>query len=448
MQHRIALLALILCIASPITAADDSGNWPAFRGLQATGVAEGHATPVEWDVASGKNVVWKTPIPGMGHGAPVIWGDHVFVVTAVGKEDDPFLKVGLYGGIDPVEDESAQQWKLLCLDKKSGKLLWERTVHEGQPKIKRHTKASHANSTPATDGKHVVVFLGSEGLHTFDVEGKLLWKKGFGTLDSGFFRVPEAQWGFGSSPVIWGDRVIVQADVQEGSFLAALSLADGKEIWRTERDEVPTWSSPTVLETDGRKQVVVNGFKHIGGYDLDTGEELWKMSGAGDIPVPTPVYGHGLIFITNAHGGGSPVYAIRPGATGDISLKGDEASNEHIAWSRRSGAYMQTPLVYGDHLYVCRDNGVLSVIEAKTGRRTSQKRLGSGSSGFTASPVAADGKLYYTSEMGDVLVLSAGPDPAVLATNEMGEVCMATPAISEGVLFFRTKGHLVAVGGS
>ena len=279
MQYRITFVALIFCFASLTTAADDSGNWPAFRGLQATGVAEGHTTAVEWDIESGKNVVWKTPIPGMGHGAPVIWGDNVFVITAVGKEDDPFLKVGLYGGIDPVEDESAQQWKLLCLDKKDGTLRWERTIHEGQPKIKRHSKASHANTTPATDGKHVVVFLGSEGLHTFDVEGKLLWKKDFGTLDSGFFRVPEAQWGFGSSPVIWGDRVIVQADVQEGSFVAAFGLTDGKEIWRAERDEVPTWSSPTVLETKDRKQVVVNGFKHIGGYDFDSGEELWKMSG-------------------------------------------------------------------------------------------------------------------------------------------------------------------------
>ena len=447
MKHsRTVALVTAALLFGPFALAAGSGNWPSFRGERAGGVAEGHATPATWDVEGRQNLLWQTKIPGMGHGSPVIWGDRVFVVTAVGSEDDPSLRVGLYGDIAPVEDDSVQRWKLYSLDKATGAVAWETTIHEAVPKIQRHTKASHANSTPATDGKHVVVFLGSEGLHCYDVDGKLLWRKDFGVLDSGFFRVPTAQWGFGSSPVIHGDRVIVQADVQKGSFVAALRLKDGHEIWRKTRDEVPTWSSPTVVETDGRKQVVLNGFKHIGGYDLETGKELWKMRGGGDIPVPTPVFGHGLIFITNAHGPGSPVYAIRPDATGDISLKDDETSNEHVAWSRRSGAYMQTPLLYGEHLYVCRDNGVLSVIEATTGKRTSQFRIGSGGSGFSASPVAADGKLYFTSEMGDVHVLKAGAEPERLATNEMGELCMATPAISEGVLFFRTKGHVVAVG--
>jgi len=440
-----ALLLVSIGITPALTG--DSVNWPSFRGTGASGISEGHDTPVKWNVESGENVLWKTAIPGLGLGAPVIWGDRVFVTTAVGKNENPELRVGLYGDIKPAKDDEVHRWKLFCLDKKTGKILWERTAHEGKPAIRRHPKASHANTTPATDGKHVVVFFGSEGLHCYDTEGKLIWSKDFGLLDSGFFSAPDAQWGFASSPVIHGGRVIVQADVQKGSFVAALDLKDGTLLWRTERNDVPAWSTPTVLETEGRSQVVLNGYKHIGGYDLATGKELWRMSGGGDIPVPTPIFAHGLIFITGAHGPAAPVFAIRPDAVGNISLEAEATTNRHVAWSAaRSASYMQTPIVYGDHLYVCRDNGVLTVFEAVTGKRLGQQRLGGGSTGFTASAIAGGGKLYYTSEMGDVFVLRPGAKPEVLAENELGEICMATPAISAGTLFFRTKGHIVAIG--
>jgi hypothetical protein len=429
MKTLTPILCLLLATLTPA-----AEPWPSFRGQDARGISD-NAVPTTWDMKSGKNVLWKTPIPGLGLGAAVIWDDRVYLVTAVGKDANPSLKVGLYGNIGAAKDMDPHKWKL----------VWEKTLHEGVPAIKRHTKASHANSTPATDGKHIVVFLGSEGLHCLDRDGKLLWRKDFGVLDSGFFTVPDAQWGFGSSPIIHGDRVIIQADVQRGSFVAALRLADGEVIWKKKRDEVPTWSTPTVVETEGRKQVVVNGWKHIGGYDFATGEELWRMQGLGDIPVPTPIFGHGLIFITNAHGPGAPVYAIRPDANGDISLDEGESSNASVAWSRGSGAYMQTPLLYGDHLYVCRDNGVLTVVEARTGERTSQERLGGGSSGFTASAVAAGDHIYYTSEMGEVYVLKAGAEPELIATNDLEEISMATPALSDGTIFFRTKGHLVAI---
>jgi outer membrane protein assembly factor BamB len=191
----------------------------------------------------------------------------------------------------------------------------------------------------------------------------------------------------------------------------------------------------------------VNGFKRIGGYDPRTGKQRWTMRGGGDIPVPTPLVSGDLIFITNAHGGMAPIYAIRTSATGDITPAEGSSSNDQIAWSKRGmGSYMQTPLVYGDHLYVCRDNGVLTVFDARSGEKVAQRRLGTGRSGFTASAVAADGKIYYTSEEGDVHVLRAGPEVETLATNPLGEVAMATPAISEGVLYFRTQGHLVAIG--
>lgn len=431
-----------------MTYADEPNvNWPSFRGPSASGVAEGHPLPSQWNAPEGENVLWKTPIPGLGHASPVIWGDKVFIVTAVSGKADAGLKVGLYGNITPVEDDSVHEWLILCLDRKSGEVLWKETAHRGPPRIKRHTKATHANSTPATDGKYIVTFLGSEGLFCYDVDGKLVWKRDLGVLDAGYFRVPAAQWGFAGSPVIHGDKVIVQCDVQKDSFIAALRLKDGETIWRTPRDEVPTWSTPAVHVTDGRAQVIVNGYKHIGGYDLETGKELWKMQGGGDIPVPTPIIAHNLIYITNAHGRLAPLYAIRPSAEGDISLADGETSNKHIAWTDpRSGAYMQTPLVYGGHLYSCRDNGVLMCYDAKTGELLNRKRLGDGRGGFTASAVAGENKLYYTGEQGDVYVIRPTPELEVLAVNPLGEIAMPTPAISQGVLYFRTKGHVVAIG--
>jgi outer membrane protein assembly factor BamB len=258
--------------------------------------------------------------------------------------------------------------------------------------------------------------------------------------------VPDAQWGFGSSPVIYQDRVLVQCDVLKGSFLLALNLADGREVWRTPRQDVPTWGTPTVHAAGTRVQVIVNGYKHAGAYDLSTGKEIWRLTGGGDIPVPTPVVAHGLVFLTSAHGPLAPIYAIRLDATGDISLRAGQTSNQFVAWSNpRDGAYLITPVVYGDDIYVTKSNGVTSCYDARTGERKYQARLGDGASGFTASPVAGDGKVYFSSEDGDVFVVKAGPTFELLATNSMGEVCMASPAISQGVMYFRTQSHVVAV---
>ncbi|MEW6745067.1 MAG: PQQ-binding-like beta-propeller repeat protein [Planctomycetota bacterium] len=443
-----APLAILVATFQPVSAGDTGTgvHWPSFRGPRASGVADGFPTPANWDLTARKNVRWTTPIDGLGHSSPAIWGDRVFVTTAVSGEKDPELKVGLYGNIDPVEDSSVHTWKLYAIDKRSGEILWERTVCRGVPKIKRHPKSTHANSTPATDGRHVVAFFGSEGLYCYDIEGELLWKRDLGVLDSAYFLVPKAQWGFGSSPVIHEGAVIVQCDVLKDSFLAAYDLENGEEIWRTPRSDVPTWGTPTICTLEDREQVIVNGFRHIGGYDLLTGEELWKLEGGGDIPAPTPVVAHGLVFITNSHGSMSPLYAIRLEAIGNITPPENVDKDEFVAWmERRGGAYMPTPIVYGDYLYNCRDNGALVCYEAKTGEVKYRERLGGEGGGFTASPVAADGKVYLTSEDGDVFVVKAGAEYELLAENSMGEVCMATPAISEGWLFFRTKSHLVAI---
>ena len=431
-----------------------TGSWPSFRGRGAAGVMEGPPAPLEWNVERSKNVRWKASIPGMGHSAPVVWGGRVFVTTAVIEREqggDQKLKTGLYGDIGSVAEEADQtfSWRVLCLDSKTGRVLWERTARKGVPKVKRHPKSSHANPTPAVDGERVVAFFGSEGLYCYDLDGRPQWQKDFGVLDAGYHLVPAAQWGFASSPVLHDGKVIVQADVQGGGFVTALDAGNGGELWRTPRGDVPTWGTPTVHHDaqTGRTQVICNGHREIAGYEFGSGKKLWTMSGGGDIPVPTPVVADhlGLIFVTSSHGGPSPIYAIKTSAEGDITLKGDRTSNRHIAWSTpRGGNYMQTPIVVGDHLYACRDNGVLTCFDARTGRDIYRERLDG--IGFTASPVASGDRLYFTSEDGLVHVVRAGPKFELLATNTLGAACLSTPAVADGVLYFRTPDMLIAVG--
>ncbi len=435
-----ALAALAGLSATRATA----GNWPSFRGPGASGLGDGDPV-TEWDLASGANLLWKTAIPGLSHSSPVIWGDRIFVTTAVPETGDSQLKVGLYGDIAPHEDDRAHAFKLLAIDKHSGEVLWERTAHVGVPRVKRHPKASHANSTPATDGDRIVAFFGSEGLYAYDMDGELLWQKDLGVLDSGFFQVPTAQWGFASSPVLHDGKVIVQATSRRARSSPPSSAADGRELWRTPRDEVPTWSTPSVMPYSGGEQaslqVVANGWKHIGGYDLETGRELWKLTGGGDIPVPTPVHADGRIVITSAHGAQRPIYVLATGARGEITTE-----SPAMLWSEpRAGNYMQTPLLHDGLGYFCLDSGVFSIFDMATGERLVQQRLGGGG-GFTASPVAAGGKLYITSEQGETHVLALGREYAPLAVNELGETVMSTPAIADGVLYFRARHHLFAIG--
>ncbi|MBT3269706.1 PQQ-binding-like beta-propeller repeat protein [Candidatus Poribacteria bacterium] len=437
-------VVLAVAVCARLDAADT--NWPSFRGHNADGVADGYATATEWSVPDHKNIAWTAPIPGQGHSSPVVWGDRLFVTTAVSGMDDPELRVGLYGSIEPVQDDTVHRYEVHCLDKNTGVPLWTRVALEAVPEIKRHTKATHANCTPATDGSHVVAFFGSDGLYCYTVDGDLLWEKDLGVLDSGYFVVPEAQWGFASSPIIHDEMVIVQCDVQENSFIAAFSIHDGEQVWRTPRDDVPTWSTPTIYPHADGARVAVNGYRHMAGYDARTGAEVWRMSGGGDIPVPTPIIANDLIYITKAHGDGAPLYAVRPTAVGDITLPDGETASDAVAWGTPgNGAYMQTPIAYGAYLYSCRDSGVVKCYAAETGELIYEQRLGSGRTGFTASPIAADGKLYFTSELGTTYVVAPGPELEVLSVNELDDICMATPAASEGALYFRTRGAVIAV---
>jgi outer membrane protein assembly factor BamB len=451
----VALYALAAASTLPLSGPAGAANpprpgidWPQFRGIGATGIAEGFSLPATWNTRDGSNVLWKTPIPGLGLSSPVVWGNDVFISTSISGQKDAGLKVGLYGDIAPVQDDTEHEWRVYALDKRTGRIKWQQTAHKGVPKIKRHTKATHANSTIATDGERLIAFFGSEGLYAYDMGGRLLWKKDLGVLDAGFFMVPDAQWETGSSPVLHDGVLILLADVQKNSFLAAFDAKTGKELWRTPRADVPTWGTPTIHSVKGQTQVLVNGFRHAGAYDFKTGREIWKLTKNGDIPVPTPVVQNGLIYITNAHGPLSPVYAIRETASGDITLAADATSSEHIAWSvPKGGGYMCTPLVYRGHTYIVTYNGVLSAYDAVTGERKYQQRLlENTSSAFTSSPVANDGRVYIASEDGQMIVLKAGPTFERVASNDMGASILATPAISEGRLIVRTQGEIMAVG--
>jgi outer membrane protein assembly factor BamB len=439
------IVLVTLAVGQVAIAGTSDGNWSGFRGNQASGVAEGAPIPATWDLKAGSNVAWTADIPGLAHSSPVVWENRVFITTAVSAGADPELKVGLYGSGDSAEDMVEHEWRVICLDLKTGAKQWQVVSHKGIPKVKRHTKATHCNTTPVTDGKHVIAFFGSEGMYAYDLEGKLQWKVDLGVLNAGPYNAPDLQWGFASSPVIADGKVVVQCDVLDRGFLAAFDVGSGQELWRTKRKEVSTWSTPTVVTTGGDAQVVVNGWKHIGGYDLATGRERWKLMGGGDVPVPTPIMAGQLIYITNAHGALAPLYAIRPTARGNITLE-EGTSNEHIAWSvPRNGAYMQTPIVYHDLLYSCSDRGILKCYDAATGKLKYRKRLGDGSSGFTASPVATDGKIYQVSEQGDVYVIKPGDAFEQIAHNTLGEITMASPAIASGHLLFRTRHRVVAI---
>ena len=431
-----------LCIAFQVAGA----NWPQYRGPQASGLNTNGEAVIRWDLAKDENVRWHTPIPGLSHASPIIWNDRVYVATAVrpGKAD---LKVGLYGDIVSANDQEPHEWRLIALDKATGKVIWDKVGLEAVPRVKRHPKASHCNSTPATDGSRIVALFGSEGLFCFDMEGKLLWKKDLGPLDAGYYVVKSAQWGFASSPVIYENRVAVLCDVQTNSFVAVFDLGDGKELWRTERKDVPTWGTPTVARVGTGTQILVNGWHHIGAYDFSSGKEIWRLNGGGDIPVPTPIVGDGLAYFTSAHGQSRPMRGIRLEAQGDITPEEIGATNASIAWVHaRQGNYMQTPILVGNRVYGCVDNGVLTCFDARTGSISYSERIGSGSEGFTASPVSDGKNLFFASEVGNVYVVPADGRFSVIATNRLNETCMASPAIVDGTLFFRSREQLIAIG--
>lgn len=406
-------------------------DWPSYRGPQGSGVSSGPA-PLLWnaDASAGpiKNVLWRTPIPGLGHASPIVWGNRLYVSTAVRTSGEAPLRVGLYGDGGSADDNAEQSWKLYALDRSTGRIVWERTAKTGLPRAPRHPKATHANTTLATDGQHLVAFFGSEGLFAYDLSGRLLWQKDLGVLDMTPAADRTLSWGFASSPIIAGDQVIVQCDAKAGSFLAAYALADGKLLWKTDRTAVSlgSWGTPGVFGD----LIVCNGYPFVAGYDRNTGRERWRVKAGGDVPVPVPFSANGLIYVAQAHGEASPLIAIRP--------------NGEVAWrEERNGAYLSTPVAYQGQIYSVTSGGVLKAYNGLTGQKLYEQRLATGA--YTASPIAAAGRIYVVSEEGEVSVVAAGPEFRVLAKNGLGEIALTTPALADGTLYFRTRREIIAI---
>jgi outer membrane protein assembly factor BamB len=424
-----------------------NGSWPSFRGLQAAGVAERQNLPDRWDGKTGENILWRKTIPGLAHSSPVVWGSRVFVTSAVSSDPKASFRPGLYGDGDASQDRSSQRWMIYALDKRTGKILWEQLAHEGAPREKRHIKSTYASSTPATDGRIVVAWFGSQGVYAYDVNGRFLWKADLGRLNLGAYDIPTYEWGTASSPIIWNNLVILQCDTQDDSFLLALEADTGKQVWMTERDELPSWGTPTVAQTSAGPELVTNASNYIRGYDPRTGKELWRLGRSSKITAPTPLFADDKFVIASGRAPERPIFVVRAGARGDLTLPEGKTTSDAVVWSRTGrGSYMPTPLVYDGILYVLANNGLLDAYDLRTGEEVYRQRLPLVGSGFSASPVAADGKLYLSNEDGEMLVIAAGQKFAHLATNSMGELLMATPALSEGVMYVRSSQSLFAVG--
>jgi outer membrane protein assembly factor BamB len=434
-MHRIAFLTL-LCLPFP-AAADD--HWPAFRGGARAGVAEAPTLPSTWDATT--NVAWKAEIPGAGWSSPVVWGDRVFITAAVSDEKQAEPRKGLYiTDLQGKPPPGEHRWNVHCLDARTGKELWRRTPFSGKAASTVHLKNTLASETPVTDGKHVWAYFGNVGVACYDFEGKQVWSQ----------KTPVHKtrmgWGTAASPALHGEQIFIVHDNNEKSFLLSLDKRTGKQRWRVERNEGSNWGTPFVWMHRQRTELVTAGTTRVRSYDLD-GKLLWEFRGMSMISIPTPFAAHDLLYVTSGYVADPflrPLYAIRPGAEGDITLESGKTESKHVAWCQRfAGPYHPTPVVYGDYLYVLYDRGFLACYETRTGKEVyAKRRLGGGASAFTASPVAYNGKVFCTSEDGDTFVVQAGKDFKVLGRNRLGEMCMASPALAGGNLFLRTQTKL------
>jgi outer membrane protein assembly factor BamB len=434
---------------SPLPAAAPArGSWPSFRGPEASGIADGQHPPDRWNVSTGDNVIWRTPIPGLAHSSPIVWGNRVFITSAVSTNPGASFKPGLYGDGDASEDRSSQKWMLYAIERTTGKVAWARVAVEGVPIDKRHMKSTYASATPATDGRIVVALFGSEGLHAYDVNGMFRWKVDLGRMNMGAYDIPTFEWGPASSPILWNGLVIVQVDTQADSFLIALKSETGEVAWKTARAELPSWGTPTVAATAAGPRLVTNASNYVRGYDPATGRELWKLGGSSKITAPTPVFADGVFVVASGRTPERPVCVVRADARGDITPPAGQTSGGALVWSRTGrGPYMPTPLVYQGIVYVLANNGVLDAYDLATGEEIYRQRLEKVGNGFSASPIAAGGRIYLSNEDGNVMVVEAGRAFKQVAENDMGELVMATPALSNGVMYVRTAKSLVAIGG-
>lgn len=438
MLRRLLLLSLLTTLARP-----GVDNWPQFRGPRSDGVAaDDPALPDTWSAT--RNVVWKTEVPGSGWASPVVWGDRIFLTSVISALAPEAPKKGLYfGGNRENIPSDEHRWMVYAVDWKSGKIQWAREVHRGTPGSSHHLKNTYASETPVTDGERVYAYFGNLGLFVFDMDGKPAWSQHWGPFHTRY------GWGTAASPVLYKDRIYIVNDNDDQSFLAALDKRTGKQMWRVERDEASNWATPYIWEHDRGAEIITSGTRKVRSYDLD-GHLLWELGGMSSIVIPTPFAQHGLLFLASGYVNDTvrPVFAVRPGARGDISLKEGETSNQQVAWyQRQAGPYNPSPLVYGDYYYTLLDRGILTCHDARTGREVyGKQRIDPEAGAFTASLWAYNGKLFALSEDGDTFVMQAGEQFKVIGKNPLDEMCMATPAIARGSLIIRTATKLYRIG--
>lgn len=435
---------LSLLASASGAAAASPANWPQFRGRGSLGTSEDDPRlPVSWSAT--ENVVWKTQLPGMAWASPVVWGDRVFLTNVVSEGAVEAVKKGLYfGGNRHQVSQDRHRWTALGIDFESGEIAWETELHAGVPPAPRHLKNSYASETPVTDGERVYAHFGYLGTWCLSVGGDVVWKRGWKP-----YRVRH-DWGTAASPVLHEGRLYLVNDNEERSTLSCLDKLTGSTIWEVGRDEGSNWSTPFVWENPIRTEIVTTGTDRVRSYDLD-GKLLWELGGMSSIVIPVPFAGHGLLYLSSGYVGDQkrPVFAIRPGAKGDISLQGSQTENEFIAWFRPQAApYNPSPLLYEDLYYTLYDRGFLTCHDALSGEEVyGKQRFEAGANAFSASPWAYNDRVFCLSEDGDCFVIEHGREYRLAGKNSLGELCMATPAIAQGSLILRGALHLYRIGG-
>ena len=382
--------------------------WPRWRGPSGQGLVYGSGYPDTWSET--ENILWKTPVPGTGNSSPIVWEDHIFITTAY---------------------EGGQRLSLLAYRRSDGEPLWESFAPVG-PSERPHQKNGHASATPTSDGERIYVSFGARGLMAFDFNGSLLWSQDVGQIRN--------YHGTAGSPLIYKDRIIVFQDHSAGSFVAAFDTRTGAQLWRTPRQASVGWGSPIAVHLEGHDEIIVHSQRRVYAYDPDTGAELWWCDGNTFEVIPTPVVGYGMLFCSSGRAG--PTMAIQPGGRGDVT-------ESHMVWSSPRGSpFVPSPILYGDQLYLVNDMASIATsLDARTGEDLWQGRLGvARREGFSASPVAVDGKVFFTNDNGETFVIRAGPEFELLHVNEIGERTLASPALAGDRWYVRTARNLIAIG--
>jgi outer membrane protein assembly factor BamB len=452
MRRFISVLAIAV-IATPAALA--AANWPQWRGPDGQGISTETDLPMEWQAAAspdgaraesgsggrGKNIAWKTPLPGRGHSSPIVWDTHVFLTTAIEGDVLPgaAAPVHMLEGKEFVHPDSLgadrkHTYKVIALALDTGRIAWEQVAYEGPVYDGRHKASSYASPTPVTDGKLVYAYFGSEGIYAYDFNGKLAWKADVGDIKT-------LGMGTSTSPVLFGNLVILQCDEDNGeqSFIVALDKKTGKQVWKTPRQVQVSWSTPVLVQASGRTELVTNGSELIIAYDPKTGKELWRSKGVDSNAIHTPLVGHGLVIVTAGYPA-KRVIAIRPGGNGDVS------GTDRIAWSYEKGtAYVTSPILYGDYVYLVSDGGVLTCLDAKTGAVKYEGGRPPEPGRYMGSPIAYGGHIFLTSNDGDTHVIKAGPAYEVVRTNTVDEPVFASLAPSQGRVLIRAQGNLYCV---